>query len=225
MLARYTTARAHDQLTNPVPAGSTLDQLLAAAKEPDGAWPVFQALWSELTSPPDAATERPPLLFALDGLAHAMRVSGYRAPSFAPIHAHDLALMRVFADALGGATAFPHGAAVLAATTRGNTPANATVDLALEQRQQEASGAEAVSTAEPYFRGYDERVAAALRTVEVLALRGVSKTEARALLEYWAASGVLRERVDEQAVTAAWMLGGSGVVGEMERAALLSLRP
>ena len=44
--------------------------------------------------------------------------------------------------------------------------------------------------------------------------------EARALMEYWAQSGVLRQRVDEKTVTAKWALAGNGVVGELERGAL-----
>lgn len=235
LLAKFTTARAYDDLVNPVPAGSTLHELVSAAKEPDHAWSVFQALWTELL---DAETKlpRPPVLFTLDGLAHIMRVSDYRSPAFERIHSHDLLLVRFFVDALGGATTFPHGAAFLAATTRGNTPLNPTLELAVAQRLAEQAVAKAAANGdesssdidvpqpEPYFRHYDERVAAALRTVEVLKLKGLSKTETRSLLEYWAASGVLRERVDETAVTQSMMLSGNGVVGELERAYLLSLR-
>lgn len=235
LLARFTTARAHDDLANPVAAGSTLQELVASAKEADHAWPVFQALWSELVeNTGNTALPRPPILFAIDGLAHIMRVSDYRSPAYELIHAHDLVLVRLLVDALGGATQFPHGAAILAATTRGNVRSNASVDLALAQRRvEQTAAAEATDdktgqsatppTPDPYFRGYDERVAAALRTVEVQQLKGVSKTEARALLEYWAASGMLRDRVDERTVTASWTLAGNGVVGELERAVLLSL--
>jgi small subunit ribosomal protein S29 len=116
------------------------------------------------------------------------------------------------------------------------------MELALAQREaeQRAKAAAAVTTEgaaakaaaavveapkkDPFFRGYDERVEAVLRSVEVLRLKGVDKLEARALMEYWAASGMLRATVDEKAVTEKWTLAGSGILGEMERAALLTMR-
>ncbi|CAK7202362.1 hypothetical protein SEUCBS139899_005085 [Sporothrix eucalyptigena] len=228
LLGKLKTARNHDKLANPVTAGSTLRDLINSAKEPDHAWAVFSALWSELT---DAETSlpRPPVLITVDGLAHIMRTSDYRNTAFEPIHSHDLVLVRFLVDALGGATRFPHGAAILAATTYGNAPKNPSLDLALAQRRVEqrataAGEAAQLPTRDPYFRGYDDRVAAALQTVAVLQLKGVSKTETRALLEYWAASGVLRQRVDERAVLASWTLAGNGVVGELERTLLKSLQ-
>ncbi|CAK7223983.1 hypothetical protein SCUCBS95973_005364 [Sporothrix curviconia] len=238
LLGKFQTGHAHDQLANPVAAGSTLRDLVNAAKEPDHAWPVFQALLTELLDV-ETSLPRPPLVLSIDGLAHLMRISDYRNPAYERIHSHDLVLVRFLVDALGGATRFPHGAAVLAATTYGNAPSNPTMDLALAQRRAEQKAdadadadADAASssnssrklTPDPYFRGYDERVAAAMRTVEVLPLKGVSKTETRALLEYWAASGVLRQRVDERAVLSSWTLSGNGVVGELERSLLLSLQ-
>ena len=47
-----------------------------------------------------------------------MRVAKYRDASFNLIHAHDLALLRLFADALGGRTPFPGGGAVLGSRMR-----------------------------------------------------------------------------------------------------------
>lgn len=232
LLSQYKTARAYDDLVNPVPAGSTLHELISSAKEPDHAWAVWQALWSELCDS-TSGLPRPPILFTLDGLAHIMKVSDYRSPSFELIHSHDLLLVRFFVDALAGTTKFPHGAAIVAATTRGNSPLNPTLDLAMAQRKAEQAIKEAdenstditVPQPEPYFRHYDDRVFEAMKTVEVMTLKGLNRTEARALLEYWAASGLLRDRVDEAAVTQSLMLSGNGVVGEMERVHLLSLRP
>ncbi|KAL1895209.1 hypothetical protein Sste5346_005354 [Sporothrix stenoceras] len=232
LLDKYTTSRAYDDLVNPVPAGSTFTELINAAKEPDHAWPVWQALWSEICNA-DAGLPRPRVMFTLDGLAHIMRISDYRSPAFELIHSHDLLLVRFFVDALAGNTKFPHGAAILAATTYGNTPLNPTLDLAMAQRtaEQKLKAAKAgdgtditVPQPEPYFRHYDDRVSAAMKNVEVMTLKGLNRTEARALLEYWAASGLLRERIDEAAVAQSLMLSGNGVVGEMERVHLLSLR-
>lgn len=222
VLAKTYTVSAHPELPQNITANTPLLTLANVAKEPDAAWPVFQAFWNELTA---RGANRPPVLLSLDGLAHVMRVSDYRSPAFELIHSHDLALVRLFADALGGAVQFPGGGAVLAATSRNNAPRAPSMELALAQREAEQAGAaDAKPQPDPYFRGYDERVEAVLRSVQVLRLRGVSKLEARAVMEYWAASGMLRATVDEKTVSEKWTLGGSGVLGEMERAALLTMR-
>ena len=48
-------------------------------------------------------------------------------------------------------------------------------------------------------------------------LKGLSKDEARGLMEYWAKSGILRQTVSESLVGEKWSLSGGGVVGELER--------
>jgi small subunit ribosomal protein S29 len=234
VLARTYTISAHPQLSQTVGPNTPLLALANAAKEPDHAWPVFQALWQELTA---QGANRPPILLSLDGLAHIMKISDYRSPAFELIHSHDLALVRLFADALGGAVQFPGGGAVLAATSRSNAPRTPSMELSLAQREaeqaraaaramggEEAAAAVQVPQKDPFFRGYDERVEAVLRSVQVLRVKGVDKLEARALMEYWAASGMLRATVDEKTVTEKWTLAGSGVLGEMERASLLTMR-
>jgi small subunit ribosomal protein S29 len=240
VLSKLTTLSAHPELSQNIPANTSLLTLCNVAKEADAAWPVFQALWNELTN--RSAGNRPPILLSLDGLAHVMKMSDYRAPPYDLIHSHDLALVKLFTDVLGGAVQFPGGGAVVAATSRNNAPRSPSMELALAQREaeQRAKAAAAVTTEgaaakaaaavveapkkDPFFRGYDERVEAVLRSVEVLRLKGVDKLEARALMEYWAASGMLRATVDEKAVTEKWTLAGSGILGEMERAALLTMR-
>ncbi|KAL2176009.1 mitochondrial 37S ribosomal protein mS29 [Thermothelomyces heterothallicus CBS 202.75] len=226
VLSKTYTTQAHPQLPQNISANTPLLTLANLAKEPDNAWAVFQALWNELTA---RGASRPPILISLDGLAHAMKVSDYRSPSFELIHSHDLALLRLFANALGGGAHFPGGGAVLAATSRSNAPRAPSMELALAQREAEqrlradVPGVQ-VPQKDPYFRGYDERVEAVLRSVQVLRLGGLDKLEARALMEYWAASGMLRATVNERTVTEKWTLAGHGVVGEMERAALLTMR-
>ncbi|KAI1207998.1 mitochondrial ribosomal protein [Annulohypoxylon truncatum] len=208
----------HMQLPISVNRGMTLLALANATKEPEFAWPVFQAFWKELLLP-----GRPPILFALDGLSHIMRVSDYRTPAFELIHSHDLALVRLFAEALGGKTRFANGAAVLGVCSKGNSLVIPSMEKALEQ----AAAAQAALPApprDPFYAKYDERVFEALRGVSLLGVRGVSKLEARSLMEYWAASGILRMRVDERNVSEKWTLAGSGILGEMERVALYDVR-
>ncbi len=102
-------------------------------------------------------------------------------------------------------------------------PRSPSMDLALSQREAEQKGLE-VPKADPYFRRYDPRVETALKTVQVMDVQAISKSEARAVLEYWAASGLLRDTVDEKTVSEKWTMGGNGILGEMERATLLTMR-
>lgn len=218
ILSKLQVSLDHMHLPFSVPRSMTLAGLANATREPDFAWPAFNALWQELLAP-----GRPPIMFNLDGLSHIMQVSKYRSPAFELIHSHDLAVVRLFADALGGKTKFPNGAAIVGVMTRGNCPKLPSVELALEQ----AIAAEAELPIPPrdlLYRKYDERVFEALKGVSVFDVQGVSKPEARALMEYWAASGLLRMRVDEKGVSERWTLAGNGVIAEMERASLFAVR-
>ncbi|KAK5624709.1 hypothetical protein RRF57_000425 [Xylaria bambusicola] len=218
ILSQHKVMLDHMHLPISVTRNMTLAGLVNATKEPDFAWPVFQAFWKELLLP-----GRPPILFSLDGLAHIMCVSEYRSPAFELIHSHDLALVRMFADALGGKTIFANGAAILGITSKGNAPINPSMEKAIAQATAVQKG-ENVPERDPFFRKYDERVFDSLRGVKVLDVQGVSKTEARALMEYWAASGILRSRIDEKNVSEKWTMAGGGVIAEMERVAFHDLR-
>ncbi|ETS87262.1 hypothetical protein PFICI_01090 [Pestalotiopsis fici W106-1] len=197
---------------------TTLAALATATKEHDVAWPVFQALWQELLLP-----GRPPIMLNIDGLEHIMRVSDYRNPAYKLIHSHDLALVRTITEALGGKTKFVNGAAIVGITTRGNYAKSPSVEKAIQQAVAAQAG-ERIPARDPFFSKYDDRVFEALKGVSVFDVKGVSKAEARALMEYWAASGVLRMRVDERSVSERWTLAGNGVVGEIERASLYAVR-
>lgn len=198
--------------------GMTLAALANATKEPEFAWPVFQAFWKELLLP-----GRPPILFTLDGLSHIMRISDYRSPAFELIHSHDLSLIRLFTEALGGKTQFANGAGILGICTKGNSPVIPSMEKALEQAAAAQAGTP-VAERDPFFAKYDDRVFDALKGVKLLNVNGVSKKEARGLMEYWAASGILRTRVDEKNVSEKWTMAGSGILGEMERVALYDVR-
>ncbi|KAK3329752.1 mitochondrial ribosomal death-associated protein 3-domain-containing protein [Apodospora peruviana] len=220
VLVRMATAYSHPEIPQQMPIGSSLMQLANSAKEPENAWTIFMALWKELTA---NTRGRVPILFALDGLSHIMKVSDYRSPAFELIHSHDLALVRLFTDCLGGNISLPYGGAILAATTRNNVQRSLSMELAIAQREAEQLGAEK-PLRQAYIRGYDHRVEAAMRAAQVIKVKGINKLEARSLMEYWAASGVLRTTVDELSVSEKWMLSGNGVLGEMERASLLTMR-
>lgn len=262
-IAAFPLTQSHTGFTLPPSAGNrqpTLADVINTPQDQDAAFAAFSAVWRELTQVPG----RPPILFALDGLAHALRPSDYRDPAFERIHSLDFVLLRLFADLLSGGNSgvgapvpdawkdlgardkLVNGAAVLAATTKGNSPRVLSVDLALARRlveqQQEQKGVAGdagrtdLPTREPYVKGYDDRAEAALKSVRVLPVAGLDRTEAKALMTYWARSGLLLDgrgagagselvgEVDESVVTERWTVGGGGVVGEMERAVLENAR-
>ena len=56
--------------------------------------------------------------------------------------------------------------------------------------------------------------------IDVQRIKGLSKEEARGLMEYWAKSGILRQTVSEGLVGEKWTISGGGVIGELERGCL-----
>ncbi|PHH78294.1 hypothetical protein CDD80_7102 [Ophiocordyceps camponoti-rufipedis] len=202
----------------PFSKDATLVDIFLNLRESEYAWPAFEAFWHEMQQP-----ERPPICLFVDGLTHFNMNSEYRDPTFKPVHAHQLALPQVFVDALAGRTKFLNGGAVIGAVSTSNTPTNISQDLALAQAEAAQNGTE-MPLRNAWERNYDERVFEALKSVSVLRVPNVTKEEGRALMEYWAASGVMREAVDARSVGEKWTLAGHGVLGELERVALMTLR-
>ena len=203
---------AQDEIPISVRPNTSLSNLaLLGAKEPEVAWPIFELLFRELTLP-----GRPPLLLCMDGLAHAMRNSHYISNTYQPIHAHQFTLIKWFLDHLSGASTLPNAGLVLASTSQSNCPTVPTLSLALDQLESKVP----VQT-DPYAK-YDERVLGvfANNDVDVKRMGGLTREEARTLMEYWALSGLLRERVDDGFVSEKWCLSGGGCVGELERSVM-----
>ncbi|KAK1996320.1 mitochondrial ribosomal protein [Colletotrichum falcatum] len=218
VLKQHKVSKEYPELIH-VPKDGTLLDIAMAAKEPEFAWSAFQALWHELTTTPGG----PPVFLCLDDLSHIMKISAYRDPSFNLVHSHDLTLVRLFVDALSGKTPLANGGAVVAATSRSNAPRSPSMDLALAQSAAAAAGQQGPAQ-DPYGKGYDNRVYEALRGVETFHVSGISRQEARSIMEYWAASGLMRTRIDEATVAEKWTVAGGGVLGELERATLLNAR-
>jgi small subunit ribosomal protein S29 len=145
-----------------------------------------------------------------------MKVSHYRSPEFELIHSFDLSLVKLFTEYLSGTKKFINGGAVLAATSMGNRPATYTMDAALQQALEKSQGVAEITQPNPW-KEWDARVAAALEKAKIMDLKGLSRAEARGLMEYWASSGVLRQTVTEQVVAEKWTVAGHGVVGEIKR--------
>lgn len=214
VLSTLNVSLKHD-LPIPVSSKMTLERLAElGSKTPDLAWPIFSAFWAELT-----AEGRPPIMFAIDGVGHIMRPSAYLTPELKPIHAHDLAMVRHFVDHLSGARALPNGGVVLAAATASNNPANPSLEFAIEQNEARQASATDIPQWNPY-KVIDQRVAQSLSGVDVLRLKGLSKDEARSIMEYYAASGLVRRTVNAPFVSEKWTLAGNGIIGELERNAV-----
>lgn len=209
------------ELPIPTPPNISLARLASlGASDPEIAYPIFNLLITNLLSP-----GRPPVFLGLDGLAHAMQPgTGYTAPNLKPIHPHELMILEWYFRFLSGQQRLPNGGIVMAATSQSNAPKVPSLDFALSELEGSITtrAGQSVPKKErnPFVR-YDERVLNTLKTgggVQVQRLQGLSKEEARGLMEYWAKSGMVRERVSEGFVGEKWAISGGGVVGELERA-------
>ncbi|KAI4275137.1 MAG: hypothetical protein LQ337_003430 [Flavoplaca oasis] len=205
----------------PIPPNISLARLASlGASDPEIAHPIFNLLITDLLSP-----GRPPVFLGLDGLAHAMQpATGYTAPSLKPIHPHDLMILDWYFNFLSAKQKLPNGGIVMAATSQSNAPKVPSLDFALSDLEgpimTRAGQIIPKKERNPFVR-YDERVLDILlkeKGPQVQRLRGLSKEEARGLMEYWAKSGMVRERVNEGFVGEKWAISGCGVVGELERA-------
>ncbi|KAL3417952.1 hypothetical protein PVAG01_10962 [Phlyctema vagabunda] len=185
------------------------------ARDPEISWELFHIFWREMM-----VEGRPPMLISMDSVSHLMGESAYRNPEFKLIHAHDLVLVKHFVDHLSGAAKLPNGGAVIGAMSRSHAPKLLAVELALTQQLERQNGQ---PLSQPQgFKKYDAPSLKALGNgnVQVMKVAGLSRDEARGLMEYWARSGLLRQTVTEKVVAEKWALAGNGVVGEIERGAL-----
>jgi small subunit ribosomal protein S29 len=189
------------------------------------AWETFLALWKELTESTNQnnsnAAPKPPILFSLDGLEHVMGYSSYLTPDMRKIHAHDLALVDHFVAYLSGRKSLPNGGLVIAATTKSNAPASPATEFSIECNLQRMAGAPTANIPQrnPY-KQTDERSLHALREIDVMDIQPMTRVEARAILEYYAASGMIQSAIDNNFVNDWWTLSGEGNIGELERGAV-----
>ncbi|PVI00279.1 hypothetical protein DM02DRAFT_655606 [Periconia macrospinosa] len=211
------------KLPFPLPPKPTLKHIVEhGMANPETSWVCFTALWEELSQP-----GRPPILFAIDSLAHVMRNSEYMSAEFKPIHAFDLTLIRLFVDLLSGQKTLANGGIILGSLSQSNKPLSVVLDHFVTIAEALQSQPAIVPVWNPYL-SRDQRVVDALRGLEdpkqkdfdILRLGGLSKPEARAVIEYYAESGMLRHTVNDSFVTEKWSLAGMGNMGELEKASV-----
>lgn len=229
VLSTLQLSMEHD-LPIPVQSNISLSRFAElGARKPEIAHSIYVALMKELSAPskPDAGEgqNRPPLFLGFDAIDHAMRLSEYLNADAAKIHAHDLALINDFARYMTGENALPNGGMILAAISESNRASSASLDWILDSKNgpqprfspHTGWKTEPIKEWSPYAP-FDERVGKMLKTAEPLKVEGLSKAEAKGLMEYYARSGVYRHAVTERAVAEKWSVSGGGIVGALERA-------
>ena len=175
--------------------------------------------------PSKDAFRRPPILMTIDNVSHLMTTSHYNivdeSGNLQPIHAHDLSIVKHFIDYLSGARTLPNGGMVLTATSRSEHAKSDALDvaIAMAEARQIKPGARLnpIDFWDPYKK-IDQRSLESLKTVDVTKLTGLSKENARTIMEYWANSGMVRDRVVDTLVAEKWTLSGGGIIGELEKA-------
>ncbi|KAJ5242538.1 uncharacterized protein N7469_000865 [Penicillium citrinum] len=204
------------------PTSSLEDLAKLGFQDPAVAWPVFKALWTELTATAAAPgmekdfQPRPPMLVAVDGLAHWMQNSAYRDVDFNLIHAHDLIFVKHFLSLLrNGQAELKNGGMLLYATSTSNNPGVYALEVALPPPSTPQPRPTATLT--PRVLDLFKPIEGKEPQMELQTLGGLTRDETRGYLEYFARSGLLREPINEQWVGEKWSLSGGGIIGELEK--------
>ena len=206
------------KLSIPVQSNISLDRFaMMGATDPELAPEIYAAFWKELTakSGTGEGMKRPPVVFSVDGIAHVMKESAYMSADVTPIHAHDLSIVNHFFKLLSGKTALPNGGMVLATDSCSNKPTIPGFEHAIARNAALAKGQQAPSW-DPWVK-VDQRTIDVLKGVDVWQIKGLSREEARSIMEYYAKSGMLRQIVNDNLVAEKWTLSGGGIIGELEK--------
>lgn len=202
---------------------------------------VWDAVWKELTVAKEGQkSKRPPVLVAIDGINFWMGQTRYKSAEFNAIHAHQFTIIKQFLDLLFTTKSNPlaFGGMIMACTTESNRPSSPAFDLLARQITAIQSGLALTDSkfplGDPYSKKPDDRVSGlfdpALQTT-VTDLKGLSRSESRGLLEYFAGSGIFKATVDDAAVSEKWTLSGGGIIGQLckigafERTGILPVGP
>ncbi|KAF2671533.1 hypothetical protein BT63DRAFT_478002 [Microthyrium microscopicum] len=200
------------------------------AAELDLAWPVFQALWTELTAKNDPEVvekfgKRPPVMFCADNISYIFGESKYEKlaenDKLVPVHTFDLLLPKHYIDLLTGTTTLPNGGIILGATSSSHYITCPPLDVAIEMGQERLQYPDEKLEVNDFWNPLvkiDRRVLDQVINIDVLPLKGISKEEAREIIGYWALSGLVRDRVQDNYVGEKWTMSGGGVIGELEKA-------
>ncbi|KAL1305645.1 hypothetical protein AAFC00_007239 [Neodothiora populina] len=214
VLSKLQLSQKHD-LPIPVQENISLARFCElGARDPDLAWPFYLAFWKEITG-----AGRPPICFAVDGVNHIMKESAYLDADLSKVHSHDLAIVQHFNALLSGKQSLANGGLVLAADAGSNRPAVPAFDFAISKTQA-AQDSKDAPTWDPYVQ-VDRRVLDVMQNVPVTRLEGLSRDEAKGIMEYYAKSGMLRSTVNDRLLGEKWTLSGGGIIGAFEKASVM----
>jgi small subunit ribosomal protein S29 len=227
-LKKMTVAKSHPNLGTTSGKNLSLYQLAQQGiSNPDIAWPVFSALWSELTIPNTSENEkfgyRPPILYCADNISHLFGASEYQVlqvDELQPIHALDLTVPRHFIDHITGTKELPNGGVVLGATSKSDTVHCPPLEVGIEMAESRSASPDVDVQLNEFWnplQSIDQRMMDMCLDLDVMTLKGVSKTEAKTLIEYWAYNGLVRQRIADSFVGEQWTISGGGILGELER--------
>lgn len=234
VLSGLKVSQNHPEINGVKPTSTLEDLAKLGFQDPAVAWPVFKALWTELTATAAAPgmekdfQPRPPMLVAVDGLAHWMHNSAYRDTDYNLVHPHDLVFVKHFLSLLrNGQAELKNGGMLLYATSTSNNPGVYALEVALDQMTARQAGikptspeypsAEAYSNADPRVLDLFKPIEGKEPQMELQTLGGLTRDETRGYLEYFARSGLLREPVNENWVGEKWSMSGGGIIGELEK--------
>jgi small subunit ribosomal protein S29 len=208
----------------------TLFQLAQqGVQDPTISWTVFQALWEELTLPNTTDTkslgQRPPILYCADNISHLFTPSHYQIVDgkgrLQPIHSLDFTLPRHFVDHIVGAKTLPNGGIVLGATSQSDLVRCPPLEVGIKMGEARVVAPGAELQVDDYWnplQRIDQRALDLCLDLNVMTLKGVSREDARTLIQYWAFNGLVRERIVDSWVGEKWSLSGGGILGELEKA-------
>lgn len=204
------------------------------AGDRDLAWPLFQAIWTELTSKntPEMAQfgRRPPILFCADNITHIFNPTDYKilaeTGTLKSVHPFDLVLPKHYIDHLTGSKILTNGGIVLGATSASNhvvcPPLEVGINLGEARNDHPGITLDVNDFWNPLV-AIDRRVLNEVLELDVIRVKGLPKEQARELIEYWALSGLVRDHVKDNFVGQKWALSGGGNIGELEKAVIQSL--
>ncbi|KAJ6145540.1 hypothetical protein N7470_009435 [Penicillium chermesinum] len=236
VLESLKVSQKHAGLENLKPTMTLKDLAQLGLGDAALSWPVFQALWAELTATSPAPgmengfQSRPPTLVTVDGLSHWMTKTAYRAEDYSFVHPHDLVFVQHFLSLLkSDKPTLKNGGMLLYATSTSNNPSSYSLEVGLDQMIARQDGVsptspdypapEAYSNADPRVLELFKPTAASGKegVLELQTLGGLTREETRGYLEYFAQSGLLRENINEKWVSERWSLSGGGIIGELEK--------
>lgn len=205
------------------PSASLNDLVLIGAREQTLAVPVWEAVWKELNTRGD--NPRPPILLTVDSVDHWMGASKYRSAEFDLIHAQQFTLVKQVTDLFFSGTQKPlaNGGMMIMSTSGSNKPTFPSLRTLVDQFRARDNGIDPSSPAFPVPKPYskpDTRVidlfskAADVRFMDV---NGTTVPESKALLEYFARSGLFQRGVTEHVVNQLRALSSGGLVGELAK--------